>query len=64
MGTLLALFFGVQVLLVVVYWTLEAFLGMTSPFLIIFMALIQQAFAFSRVMIRQMFYTGVGMIIT
>lgn len=64
MGTLLALFFGLQVLLVVIYWTLEAFLGMTSPFLIIFMTLIQQAFAFSRVMIRQMFYTGVGMIIT
>lgn len=59
---LLALFFGVQVLIVVLYWTLEAFLGMTSPFLIIFMALIQQAFSLLRVIIRQMFYSGVGMI--
>lgn len=62
MWALLALFFGVQVLIVVIYWTLEALLGMTSPFLIIFMALIQQVFAFFRVMIRQIFYTGVGAI--
>ncbi len=53
---LLGLFFSVQVLLVAVYWTLDAYLGMTSAIFVLLMLLIQQAFSFFRVMIRQMFY--------
>lgn len=57
---LLSLFFLLQVLLVVIYWILSSFLGMTSPFLIICVALIQQFFAFFRIMMRQMLYIGLG----
>jgi hypothetical protein len=56
---LLGLFFVLQCVLVLFYWLLEAFFGMTSPFLIVFMALIQQIFAFFRVQIRQMLYLGI-----
>lgn len=59
---LLGLFFLLQSILVAAYWILSSFLGMTSPFLIVFMVLIQQAFSFFRVMIRQMLYVGIGSI--
>lgn len=59
---LLCLFFVLQTVLIALYWILSSFLGMTSPFLIVFMALIQQAFSFFRVMIRQMLYVGIGSI--
>lgn len=57
---LLGLFFMIQVGLVVFYWILDAYLGMTSPVLIIFMALVQQAFSYFRVMVRMMCYAGLG----
>lgn len=51
-----ALFLGLQLGLVLIYWLLEGILGMTSPFLVFFMFFVQQIFAFCRVMMRQMFY--------
>jgi hypothetical protein len=59
---ILGLFFCLQATLIGFYWTLEAFLGMTSPFLIFFMAFIQQIFAFFRIMMRQMLYLGMKVI--
>jgi len=52
----LGLFLALQALLIAFYWFLECFLGMTSPFLIFFMAFIQQIFIFFRIMMRQMCY--------
>jgi hypothetical protein len=42
-----------------IYWLLELFLGMTTPFLIVLMAIFQQIFSFLRVQIRMLFYAGI-----
>ncbi|MEZ4927323.1 MAG: hypothetical protein R3A50_13680 [Saprospiraceae bacterium] len=55
------LVFGVmQLFLLGVYMFIEAFTGMRSPLLILFVFLIQQAFAFVRVLVRQMMYTSLA----
>jgi hypothetical protein len=60
---LLGLFFCLQVGLVALYWLLDAFIGMTSPVLIVLMFVVQQGFSFLRVVIRQMCYMGLGRIL-
>jgi hypothetical protein len=59
---LLGLFICAQLVLVLIYWLLEVFLGMKSPFLIVFMVLVQQVFAFSRVLFRQALYSSINLI--
>ena len=54
--TKFGLFLVLHLFLLVSYWLLECFLGMTSPFLIIFMTFIQQFFVFLRIMLRQICY--------
>ncbi len=56
---LLSGFAGLQLVLLVVYWQLEAFAGMTSPASILAFFVVQQAFVFFRIQIRQMLYAGV-----
>jgi hypothetical protein len=56
---LLSGFAGLQLVLLVVYWQLEAFAGMTSPASILTFFVVQQAFVFFRIQIRQMLYAGV-----
>lgn len=51
-----------QVLLLVVYWQIEAFSGMTSSALIAVFFVIQQAFVFFRIQVRQMIYAGISLI--
>ncbi len=55
-------FVAFQFLLLVVYWQLEAFIGMTSAALILVFFVVQQAFLFFRIQIRQMMYAGIGLI--
>ncbi|MFN0214587.1 MAG: hypothetical protein ACKVT2_10065 [Saprospiraceae bacterium] len=57
---LMMAFLGVQVLLLAIYWVLEAFIGMTTPVGILLLFLIQQAFVFLRIQVRQMLFAGVG----
>lgn len=57
-------FVALQFLLLVVYWQLEAFGGMTSAALIFFYFIVQQAFVFFRIQIRQMMYAGMACIHT
>ena len=58
--SLLGLFFGLQAGLVALYWLLDAFVGMRSPVLIVFMFVVQQGFSFLRVLGRVMVYVGLG----
>jgi len=53
-------FVGLQLVLVAAYWLLEAFTGMTSPFLILALFLVQQGFVFCRIQIRQMMYAAIA----
>ena len=55
-------FFAVQVLLFVIYWWLESHSGMITPVLIVIFFLIQQAFAFFRIQLRQMAYAGIALL--
>jgi hypothetical protein len=55
-------FVGLQVLLFMLYWWLESVSGMTTPVLILVFFLVQQAFVFFRVQIRQMMYAGIALI--
>ena len=57
-------FVALQFLLLVVYWQLEAFGGMTSAALIFLYFIVQQAFVFFRIQIRQMMYAGMACIHT
>lgn len=57
---LLSGFAGLQLILLIVYWQLEALSGMTSPGLILAFFVVQQAFVFFRIQLRQMLYAGVG----
>lgn len=57
---LLGLFFCLQVGLVALYWLLDAFVGMTSPGLMVIMFVVQQGFSFLRVLVRVMVYMGLG----
>lgn len=59
--TLLAAFTGMQVLLITVYFLIQSYSGMTSPFLIVLFFLIQQGFVFFRIQLRQMLYAAVNM---
>ncbi len=64
-GPLLGFTFGFvlfQVLLFVLYWWLESASGMTTPVLIGVFFLMQQAFVFFRIQIRQMMYAGMAMV--
>lgn len=51
-----------QGLLFAVYWQIEAFSGMTSTALIAVLFVVQQAFVFFRIQIRQMIYAGISLI--
>lgn len=57
---LLGGFVFVQATLVIAYFLLEAFTGMKSAILIIFLFAIQQVFIFFRIQIRQMMYIGIN----
>lgn len=57
---LMAGFIALQLALLAIYWLLEAFTGMTSPGLILFLFVAQQVFVFFRIQIRQMMYAGIG----
>ena len=60
---LLGLLFGfalLQAALFAIYLLLEAATGMTSPFLIAVFFMVQQAFVFFRIQIRQMVYVGIA----
>ena len=64
-GALLAFtygFFALQVLLFVVYWWIESMSGMTTPLLIVVFFILQQAFVFFRIQIRQMVYDGIAVL--
>ena len=51
---------GLQLLLLAVYFVVEAYTGMVSAFLILVVFLVQQAFVFSRIQVRQLLYAGIG----
>lgn len=51
-----------QLLLVAVYFVVEAYTGMVSPWYILLVFLIQQAFVFFRIQIRQMMYAAIGQV--
>jgi len=53
-------FLGIQLVFLAIYWLLEAFTGMTSPGLILFLFMVQQVFVFFRIQIRQMMYVGIS----
>lgn len=57
---LLAAFTALQLLLTGVYFLIEAFTGMVSPLLILFVFLLQQVFVFFRVQLRQMMYAAIA----
>ena len=57
---LLAAFAGLQILFMAVYFLVEAYTGMTSPLMIVVVFLVQQAFVFVRIQIRQMMYASIG----
>ena len=57
---LMAGFVGLQLVLMAVYFMVEAFTGMTSPLLIFVVFVVQQAFVFFRIQIRQMTYAGIA----
>ena len=53
-------FVGFQLVLAKLYWLLEAYTGMVSPGLILLLFVVQQAFAFFKIQIRQMMYAGMA----
>jgi hypothetical protein len=53
-------FFVLQILLFVMYWWLESMSGMTTALLIAVFFVLQQAFVFFRIQIRQMVYAGIA----
>ncbi len=57
---LMSSFVVLQLILVAVYWMLDAFGGMKTPLLILAYFIVQQAFIFFRIQIRQMMYAGIG----
>lgn len=59
-ATLMAAFGLLQILMVLIYWTVEAYTGMVSPLLILVVFLVQQAFVFGRIQVRQMMYAALG----
>ena len=63
LGLLLG-FAALQLLLVVSYFLLEAYTGMTSPGLILLVFLVQQLFVFFRILIRLILYAGLGVAVT
>ncbi len=52
-------FAALQIALLGIYWLLEALTGMTSPGLILVLFVVQQAFVFFRIQLRQILYSGV-----
>lgn len=62
--SLMALFAAMQMVLWVLYFFVEALTGMTVPYLILLVFLIQQFFVFIRIQIRQMMYAGIGLLAT
>jgi hypothetical protein len=59
-AALMASFGLLQMLMVIIYWTVEAYTGMVSPLLILVVFLVQQAFVFGRIQVRQMMYAALG----
>jgi len=51
-------FVALQIFLVGAYWLLESVSGMTSPLLVLIFFVVQQAFVFFRIQIRQMMYAS------
>lgn len=56
---LLTGFVGLQIMLIIAYWLIEAFTGMTSAALILLLFIVQQVFVFLRIQLRQMMYASV-----
>ena len=52
-------FIGLNLLLLAVYWLIEAYTGMTSVPMILLVFVVQQAFVFFRIQMRQMLYAGI-----
>lgn len=57
---LLLVFSLLHLLFILIYWILECATGMTSPFMILAIFLLQQAFSFARPILRAMVYAGIG----
>ncbi len=57
---LLAAFAGLQILFMALYFLVEAYTGMTSSLMIVVVFLVQQAFVFVRIQIRQMMYASIS----
>jgi hypothetical protein len=55
-------FIAFQLILFLLYWLLEAWIGMTSFVGIVFLFFIQQSFVFFRIQSRQMIYAGVNLL--
>jgi len=62
MGLLLA-FLAIQLGLILVYWSLEAGIGMTTPAGIVVLFVVQQVFVFFRIQLRQLMYASLSFLI-
>lgn len=62
MGLLLA-FLAIQLFLILVYWSLEAGIGMTTPAGIVVLFVVQQVFVFFRIQLRQLMYASLSFLI-
>lgn len=58
--SILTAFAGLQVAFVALYFFLESLTGMRSPFLILVVFFLQQAFVFCRIQVRQALYGSIG----
>ncbi len=56
----MASFIAIQLLLIALYFAVEALTGMTSTWLILFVFVVQQLFVFYRIQIRQLMYAGIA----
>ncbi|MDO8368904.1 MAG: hypothetical protein Q7T20_19055, partial [Saprospiraceae bacterium] len=57
---LMLCFVVLQIILLAIYWALEAFTGMTTSGLILLLFMVQQIFVFFRIQLRLMMYSGIG----
>ncbi|MFN0176110.1 MAG: hypothetical protein ACKVU0_15790 [Saprospiraceae bacterium] len=57
-------FLAFQIALSAAYWLLEAITGMTSPAWVLLLFVVQQAFVFFRIQLRQIMYSGVSQLAT
>jgi hypothetical protein len=57
---LCACFFGIQLSLIGIYWMVAGTIGMVTALSILMLVVIQQAFVFIRIQLRQMMYAAIG----